>query len=198
MGEQGSARQQNGGKEEHRGVHKEMQGWIRHGKANQRRCKPCKRRPGMKAVDRSRRGWLCKVVQGKEVVGFTRQSKQEVQPRIAPRQKLPIQTGLPGINVFWASSHLHLKHWGYVLYFLWKRTVIFIQELMAKILISPPKCNIFKNCSQMKSARTDGSGLALASPGLLLMYTWNFGPTWFASIAGHLTLSQGRWLSIGC
>lgn len=142
-------------REEHRGVHKEMQGWGRHGKANQRRHKPCKRRPGRKAVDRSREGgWICKVEPGKSAAGLTRQSKWEVHPRIAPRPKLPGQTGLALISsglpliCTWNTGAMCFTSYG----------VILVHELMAEIFIPPPKWNTSKNCSQVKAPGTDASG----------------------------------------
>lgn len=107
----------------------------------------------------------------RQVSAWVYKAKQEVCPRIAPRQKLPVQTGLPGINLFWACSHLHLKHWGSVLYFQWRRTVILIQELMAEILISPPKGNKIQELLPDEICQDRWVWLALASPGLLLIYT---------------------------
>lgn len=50
--------------------------------------------------------------QGKEIAGLPRQGKREVQTKVAHRQKWPEITGLSGLDLAWAISNLHLKHWG--------------------------------------------------------------------------------------
>lgn len=42
--------------------------------------------------------------------------------RTALRGKLLGQTGLAGLYLCRSASHLHLKHWGYLLSLLWRRT----------------------------------------------------------------------------
>lgn len=40
---------------------------------------------------------------------------------------------VPGLFLPWVTSDLQLKYWAYVLSFLWKLTVILIQEPMLEI-----------------------------------------------------------------
>ena len=67
-------------------------------------------------------------------------------------------TGPSDLGISRATADLPLKHWGSVLSFLWERTVLLLQVPMAKTGIPPPNILICKDCSQMKSARTDSSG----------------------------------------
>ena len=67
-------------------------------------------------------------------------------------------TGLADHGMSRAAAHLPLKHWGSVLSFLWKRTILLLQVPMVKTGILPRNILICKDCSQMKSARTDRSG----------------------------------------
>ena len=42
-----------------------------------------------------------------------------LDPKIAPTQKLPLQTGLPGLG-YWRLQFIKaLKHWGSMVSFLW-------------------------------------------------------------------------------
>lgn len=125
-----------------------------------------KGRMGMRGRARQERG--SRASQVKDWVYKAKQVTSRSNDR--SQTKLPGQTGLPGINLLWASSLLHLKHWGSMLYSQWKETVILVQDLMLKILIPPPKCSTSKDCSQMKLPGQMALA-GLGSPGLPLIYT---------------------------
>lgn len=66
---------------------------------------------------------------------------------IAPGQKLPGQRGLAGLHLPRTACHLHLKRWGYVFSFLWKRAVILFLDPIARISTPPPKLHGSKDYS---------------------------------------------------
>lgn len=53
-----------------------------------------------------------------------------IHPRISPRQKQLAETGLAVFDLPWATSHLHLEHWGYRISFLWKSHFHFSETMI--------------------------------------------------------------------
>ena len=68
------------------------------------------------------------------------------------------RTGPADLGMLRVTCHLPLKLWCSMFSFLWERTVLFVQGLMAKIGIPPPNFIMSKDYSHMKPARTDSSG----------------------------------------
>lgn len=62
--------------------------------------------------------------------------------------KAQLQTGLAGLGLQRASSHLPSKHWGSLLSFLWKRTWFQLQAIRAETGIQHSNFQICKGSSQ--------------------------------------------------
>ena len=85
-----------------------------------------------------------------------------LDPKIAPTPKLPLQTRLADLALLRASSHLPSKHWGCMLFFLWKRTGLFCQAKRAEIGIPHSRFQISKSCPKTNlPGQTGLSGLGL-------------------------------------
>lgn len=107
--------------------------------------------PGLQAflaVEKTHPSW--------QKLGFHLQNS--LYATVASRQNLPLLKSLTGLGFPRPGSHLPLKHWGSVLFCLWKRTVVLIQIPMAEIGIPLPKSHLSKGCSQTSTTRTDRSG----------------------------------------
>ena len=81
---------------------------------------------------------------------------------IFPGQKLPLQTGLAGLGIMRASSHLPLKHWDSVFSLIWKTTGLFLQAQKAEMRIPNKKFFVSKGHSpKVPPGQTGQPGLGL-------------------------------------